>query len=111
MNPIATGPSKAISVSAAACRLGISDDTCRSWFDAGELDGFRTASGYRKIVLGPCDPAEPHFSISAAAQMMGLGVSTVRQRFDEGRLAGYRSVTNQRRIARSAIERVVRAKS
>lgn len=96
-----------VSVAVAARRLGISDDTCRAWFDAGELDGYRTPSGFRRITLIENDPHEDHVPVSVAAQMLGVGIDTIRSRFDEGRLAGYRTHHNQRRIARSSIDRIL----
>lgn len=95
-----------VSVSTAARHLGICDDTCRSWFDAGLLSGYRTAAGYRRIDLGP--PVEEHVAVSVAARALHLSPATVRARFDEGRLAGFRLASGQRRIARSSIERLAR---
>lgn len=106
---VMTNPSAptSVSVAVAARRLGISGDTCRAWFDAGELPGYRTPSGFRRIIFPESDPSEEHVSVSVAAQMLGVGIHTVRSRFDEGRLAGYRTPNNQRRITRSSIDRIL----
>lgn len=96
-----TGP---LTVAEAARRLGICDQTVRTWFDAGLLAGHRTAAGHRRIELDN-EPHEEHVTVAAAARLLGLSSATVRSRFDQGRLAGYRTAAGHRRIARSAVTR------
>jgi hypothetical protein len=38
-----------LSVSEAAIKMEVYENTIRSWFDTGWLDGYKTPSGHRKI--------------------------------------------------------------
>ena len=56
MNTLA--PPRTVAIKDAAARLGVHENTIRSWVDRGLLDGYRTPTGRRKVRLDDVERLE-----------------------------------------------------
>lgn len=61
---IATAVPQTITIKDAATRLGVHENTIRNWIDRGLLDGYRTPTGQRKLVLASVQEIEGQMYIS-----------------------------------------------
>lgn len=51
-------PPPTVAIKDAAARLGVHENTIRSWVDRGLLDGYRTPTGRRKVRLDDVERLE-----------------------------------------------------
>jgi excisionase family DNA binding protein len=96
----ATTSLKYVRVAEAARQLTLSAEKVRELFDAGELSGIRSESGYRLIdvySLLQYRDTRP-LTVSQAAIRLGVSRSTITKRFDAGELAGHRTAGGHRLI-------------
>lgn len=92
-------PAGHVKLGVAARRLEASERTVRGLFDRGELEGIRSAGGFRLITEASLERYRRYLSVTQAAHRLGVSPGEVRRRFDAGELEGYRTPAGARRIS------------
>jgi excisionase family DNA binding protein len=97
-----------MSVTTASSKARVSDETIRSWFDKGEIKGFRDDRGHRLIDRSSLDRRLRSIGVVEASRLVDRSPYTIREWFDHGYVDGYLTPAGRRRIFRASIDEYAR---